>query len=182
VASLLTAIRALGLFDDEDIIICELSVDVEYGTGIKREVVGYTYRRNFAVKLRDVTKFDLVLNVILTHGSNRISSIDFRSTNIGVYHEQALKHAINTAVTEAYIITTELDLGVGPVISIVETTNNAEVAYRGIAPYTGLLTPLGQLEVKATVLITFELTRPVVVPPPPTQGPFPAFGRAAPAV
>jgi uncharacterized protein YggE len=79
-------------------------------------------RRGFAVRLRDVAKFDTLLEGILRAGANRVEDVEFRTTALRKHRDLARQQAIRAAREKALALAGELDAKVGRPFSIRETS------------------------------------------------------------
>ncbi len=138
--------------------------------------VAYIVRKNIEIRLTDVAGFQNILTGLLTNGVNYVNNIDFRTTQLRKYRDQARAMAIRAAKEKAVALTSELDVKLGKVTSISANDsggyyasylgagrgfngfNNAmqNVAAGGGASDTGDDTfAAGQISVSATVNVSF---------------------------
>lgn len=131
---------------------------------------GYTVRRWVAVTLRDIKRFEEVLTAMLDAGANRVDGIDFRTSALRKYRDQARSMAIKAAKEKASAMASELGLKVGRASEIsegggggyyfafhgggamsqnVSQAGPAAEGTEGFAP--------GQITVSASVSVTFDL-------------------------
>ena len=78
--------------------------------------------RGFAVRLRDVAKFDALLEGILKSGADRIQDVEFRTTALRKHRDLARQQAVRAAREKAVALAGELGAKVGKPISIHETS------------------------------------------------------------
>lgn len=78
--------------------------------------------RGFAVRLRDVTKFDALLEGILKAGADRVEDVEFRTTALRKHRDLARQQAIRAAREKAVALAGELGAKVGKPFSIQETS------------------------------------------------------------
>jgi uncharacterized protein YggE len=138
--------------------------------------VAYIVRKNLEIRLTDVAGFQNILTGLLTNGVNYVNGIDFRTTQLRKYRDQARAMAIHAAKEKAAALTSELGAKLGKVTSIsaydnggyynnnwgmnrgFNGYNNAvqNVAAGGGASDTGEDTfAVGQISVSATVNVSF---------------------------
>lgn len=138
----------------------------------KTNFSGFVIRKNIVFTIKDISKFENLLSSSLTAGANYVMGIQFRSTEIRKYRDQARKLAIKAAHEKALILAGELGQKVGVPYSITEQTNNRLPGmsyynspqlqnviqnYDGAGqPEVEALAP-GQISIRATVLVSFEL-------------------------
>ncbi len=78
--------------------------------------------RGFAVRLRDVAKFDALLEGILKAGANRVEDVEFRTTALRKHRDLTRQQAIRAAREKAVALAGELGVKVGKPCSIRETS------------------------------------------------------------
>ncbi|MFM8986470.1 MAG: SIMPL domain-containing protein [Planctomycetia bacterium] len=78
--------------------------------------------RGFAVRLRDVAKFDALLEGILEAGADRVEDVAFRTTALRKHRDLARQQAIRAAREKAVALAGELGAKVGKPFSIEETS------------------------------------------------------------
>lgn len=79
--------------------------------------------RGFAVRLRDVAKFDGLLQGILEAGADRVEDVEFRTTALRTHRDLARQQAIRAARDKAVALAGELGGKVGKPFSIRETSS-----------------------------------------------------------
>lgn len=167
-ASLLKAIRGLGV-EEKQIQTDTLNVEITYANR-RSEVVGYTARRVYSVKLKDVKLFEKLTDVALKNGANQLLGFQFRTTELRKHRDAARKMAVNAAREKAVALAAELNCTIGKPRTITEgygggywggiTGGNAFQNSIQMAPAGesgGDVLPLGQISVQATVSVTFDL-------------------------
>jgi uncharacterized protein YggE len=142
----------------------------------KREFVGFFVQKHIVFVLKDVSKFEDLLSRSLSAGANYVMGVDFRTTELRKYRDQARKLAINAAKEKAVDLAGELGQKIGDPITITENSNNWYSWYGGWRnPRGNQMTQnviqnsgdssgegsgtiaLGQISVKASVTVSFEL-------------------------
>jgi len=183
-ASLVKAIHALGIeprFVQTD----QLQVEIQYHGRAWEGIQGYITRRTYSVKLKDIKLFEKLIDTALKNGANQLNGIDFRTTELRKYRDQARKMAIKAAREKAVALAEELDTGVGKPRTITEGYNgffggsrfnamgNAQNSIQEIGPAPGgdepETLPLGQIAVHAQINVTFDLTDPSLKPAQPEK-------------
>src|ERR1035437_2954464 len=149
--------------------------DYDYN-GSHVKPVAYIVRKNIEIRLTDIASFQKILTGLLTNGVNYVNGIDFRTTQLRKYRDQARVMAIHAAKEKAAALTSELGAKLGKITSIsaydnggyynnnwgmnrgFNGNNNAvqNVAAGGGASDTGEDTfAVGQISVSATVNVSF---------------------------
>jgi len=137
----------------------------------------YTVAKGLKVKLTDMSGFDTVLAGLLTNGVNHVEGIDFQTTQLRKYKDQARAMAIRAAREKAEAMAGELGVKVGRPYTINVTESGGSYnwywggSYRGYGggrmaiqnsvanaggpgDSGGSLAP-GQISVSATVEVSF---------------------------
>lgn len=86
-------------------------------------LLGYVVRRTVVLTLRDIPKFDDLLAAVLESGANYVQGIDFRTTELRKYRDQARALAIRAARDKATALANELGQTVGKPQSIREDSS-----------------------------------------------------------
>ena len=150
-----------------------LTVELQYiDNSPWKGIQGYLVQRQYAVKLTDVKKFESLVDAALKNGANQIVGFDFQCTELRKYRDQARKMAIRAAKEKAVDLAKELDCTVGAPRMI------GESSFGYMSPYSNSIQanaqnssfsqpadgddnagslPLGQIGVRATVSVTFDL-------------------------
>lgn len=84
---------------------------------------GYSVRRNATVLLRKVEKFDEVLSALIASGSNAVDDIEFRTSKLDEYRQQARLKAILHAKEKATTLVGAVGSKLGRAYSINEENN-----------------------------------------------------------
>jgi uncharacterized protein YggE len=92
----------------------------EYEYDRRRNFLGYAVRKTLVVTLRDIDKFESLLSGVLEAGANFVHGIDFRTTELRKYRDQARSEALKAAREKAAAMASELGLEVGEPRSIQE--------------------------------------------------------------
>lgn len=155
-----------------------ISIEPRYRDSYEqRDFVGFFVRKTVVITLRDVAKFEDLLSDVLDAGANYVQGIQFRTTELRKYRDQARSLAIQAAREKAVALAQELGQTVGQPAAITEEQNNWWSGYgawwggsyagamtqnviqnAGNAPVLteGALAP-GQISVTARVAVSFEL-------------------------
>jgi uncharacterized protein YggE len=141
-----------------------ISIEPRYKDGeIHEGFIGYRVRKTIVLTVQNPSKFDDFLNGVLEVGANYVDGVQFRTTKLRDYRDQARALALKAAKEKAKKMAKELGQRVGKPYAIVEeqyekgmapnviqgTGNGPEGAEKSIA--------LGQISVNARVRVSFEL-------------------------
>jgi uncharacterized protein YggE len=158
----------------EDVQTSQISVQPKYNTDdlpyeernrTKRVLIGYEVSKTVAVRLRDISRFDVMLADILTAGITRLSNLEFRDSEIRKHRDEARRMAIRAAKEKATLLASEIGQAIGPAYSITETSRdyapraamqNVSSDAAGAAESESALAP-GTLSVTAQVTVRFRL-------------------------
>jgi uncharacterized protein YggE len=177
---LLSAIRGVGV-EDKYVQADVMQVQIDYADGgAKNGIDGYYCRRAYAVTLKDVKLFENVIDTALGNGANYLMGFEFRTTELRKHRDQARKMAIKAAREKADALCGELDMTVGTPHTISEgaigywgyqggwwgwsgrgsymSQNVIQQAPSAGGGEGGETLPLGQIAVRATVSVTFDMT------------------------
>jgi hypothetical protein len=142
----------------------------------KERLIGYFVRKTIVITLKDIAKFDQLLTQALEAQVNYVQGIEFRTSQLRQYKDQARALAINAAREKATALAGELGQTIGQPQAIQEQHSNWWSSYGSwwnswgnvmaqnvvqevnAAPSTvaEALAP-GQITVNAQVSVTFEL-------------------------
>jgi uncharacterized protein len=90
---------------------------------VRLQPIGYSVRRNATVLLRKIDKFDEVLSTLITSGSNTVDDIDFRTSKLEEYRQQARLKAIQQAKEKATTLVGAVGSKLGRAYTINEENN-----------------------------------------------------------
>lgn len=141
-----------------------------------REFIGFFVRKTVAVTLKDTSKFEELLSSVLGSGANYIHGIEFRTTELRKYRDQARSMAIKAAQEKATALAKELGKTIGRPHTIQEGRVGWGSGYNSWwgSRYGGQMSQnavqnvssssegessvaLGQISVNANVTVSFEL-------------------------
>jgi uncharacterized protein YggE len=129
--------------------------------------LGYTVTKKVVILLRDVTKAEQMLSEIFKSGISHIDSVDFRSTQIRKYKDQARALAMKAAQEKASAMAKEIGQTIGKAHSIEEQSENRMFAANASSNIRGSVgesyseaestIALGRISITARVIVSFEL-------------------------
>jgi uncharacterized protein YggE len=138
---------------------------------------GYTVRKTIVITLRDTEKFDDVISDALNSGANHVHGVQFRTTELRKYKDEARSLAINAAREKAEDLAKGLKQKIGKPHAIQEEqsgwwhwynswwgarygygmTQNVVQNVGGSSIQSDGTIALGQINVNARVRVVFEL-------------------------
>lgn len=131
-----------------------------------RKLTGYTVSSTVLVKLRDITKYGLILNKLGRAGITNVKGPQFSFSNADELTDQALEKAVTRAIEIATIVADQAGVKLGRIIKIIPNVNtprsytprmlgeSGNYAAKAPAP----VIEAGTEKVTATVTIVYELT------------------------
>jgi uncharacterized protein len=165
------AVKAAGIAD-ADIATNTLSISPHYRriSGGESERDGYTASRSYAITLHDLKQIEKVFTAMVQSGVEALPSVSLEVTDTRPYRDQARTLALKAAREKAIAMAKELDCTVGKAHNIVEghidsgtarysnfASNSMAIATDRPTPDTPESTPIGKIQIQATVTVTFEL-------------------------
>lgn len=157
-----------------------LGVEPRYPNGCYDlcEPIGFSVFKTVVITLGDLTKFEDLLTGVLNAGVNHVQGIEFRTTDLRKYRDEARTLAIHAAQEKAGALAGELDQKAGKPQTIQEQqsswwsgygawwgsrfgssmTQNTVQEYQGAPLSVDSSVAPGQISVRASVAVSFELT------------------------
>jgi uncharacterized protein YggE len=140
-------------------------------------LMGYSVQKTIVVRLSDLSKFEDVLSGALEAGTNYVHNVEFRTTELRKYRDQARALAIQAAQEKAMALAEQLDQGLGEPVTITEEQSlwrswygygwgsrwgdsmaqNVVVETGSSTLEEGATVAPGQITVNARVTVTFAL-------------------------
>jgi len=162
---ILAALKALRI-DDKDIQNDYLSLQpmIDYRKGLR--ITNFTAEQSLSVKVRDLSKLDDVMDAVMSAGANNIGGIDYQSSELRKYKDEARDAAAKAAREKADALAKALGNQIGKTYSIEEVQQSeGSYQYGGVAANTMMedtrsrapSTAPGELTVKASVTVAFDL-------------------------
>ena len=162
---ILAALKGLGI-DDKDIQTEYLYLQpmIDYRKGLR--ITNFTAEQSLSVKVRDLSKLDDVMDAVMSAGANHIGGIEYQSSELRKYKDEARDAAAKAAREKADALAKALGNQIGKTYSIEEVQQSeGYYAYGGLAANTAMeedksrapSTAPGELTVKASVIVTFDL-------------------------
>lgn len=162
VNDVLKFLKSMGIADkDVKTEYITLSKNYEYET----KTYSYAANQSISVKLRDLSKYETLMNGLLESGINRIDGITFSSSNKEALESEARKKAVENAKMKATEYAAALNQTIGKAVKISEFSQS-----NGPQPYykTAMMSrdsmesgsqsiALGEMEIRTTVNVSFFL-------------------------
>src|SRR5215468_11975214 len=102
VKKIIAAFRTLGV-DESDIQTDYIRVEIAYADqGRSTTIDHYTAMKGVQVTLKDVARFDQLLQTGLRSGANKIDSVNFSTSELRKYRDQARAMAVKAAIEKAH--------------------------------------------------------------------------------
>lgn len=141
----------------------------------------YIVRRAMMITLHDLTQFEELLTDLVNAGANEVRGIEFRTTELRTYRDQARALAIQAAYEKAVDLTGALGQEIGVPHNIHEDVNNWWSGYSswwyrrssgsmtqnviqeipvGDLGLDGNAVAPGMISIKANITVTFEMVTP----------------------
>lgn len=139
IATVLNKLKGLGL-SQRELQTDAIHVQPEYRTegGNPPILTGYMVQRHLVVTLKEVGKFEALLEAAIQAGANEVLNIQFCSTELRKHRDQARQMAIRAAREKGELFTQELGLTLGTATSISEQSHdNAFSSYSYYGMYGG---------------------------------------------
>jgi uncharacterized protein YggE len=152
-------------------------------TYAQSDFIGYFVRKNVVITLTDLTKFEGLLSALLESGANYVMGVNFRTSDLRKYRDQARELAITAAKEKAEALAGALGQKIGKPLTISEepvgywsyysswwggygsgggmsqnVMQNAAPSGGNGAPDASTTIAPGQIAVTARVNVIFELT------------------------
>ena len=163
---ILSNLRANGI-DEKDIQTTYLSLQPQYNYRNAMKISYFTAEQTLSVTVRELSKLDALLESLLKTGVNQINSIEYETSDLRKYRDQAREQAMQAAREKATALVRALGQDIGKVYSIEEvpqlasqySSNYASNSLSEIprAGLSGPTTAAGQEKISASVIVTFDL-------------------------
>ena len=89
---------------------------------VTRELLGFVVRKSVLIRLKDIAKFEDLLSGALEAGVTHVHGIEFRTTDLRKYRDQARVLAVKAAQEKAELLAKQSGRRVGKVLSIGEAS------------------------------------------------------------
>jgi uncharacterized protein len=171
----LTFIKSLGV-DAKDIQSTAASSEAvyeyrqEHNRQVRGPVVGYDVTREYGVKLRDLSKLGPIYDKLLPDSRVTLQGQSLSTSEVRKHRDQARLDAAKAAREKAELLASACDARVGSAREIAESTPYVGYSARGLMNVQSQsmadaggssagedVSPVGQIEVQATVTVVYDL-------------------------
>ncbi|HEV2960412.1 MAG TPA: SIMPL domain-containing protein [Candidatus Angelobacter sp.] len=159
---ILESLHANGV-DEKDIQTTYLSLRPQSSYNKKVRTSYFVAQQTMSVTVRDLSKLDTLLQELIAAGGNRIDSVEYETSDLRKYRDQARELAVKAAREKAQAMAHALGQEIGKAQSIEEATEsrgygvaNNYIEEGGFARKSAS-TSAGQTRVSASVTVSFEL-------------------------
>lgn len=164
---ILAALKTSGV-EDKDIQTAYLDLQPTSYYRKNVRMTNFTASQALSVTVRELSKLDNVMDAVMSAGANRIDGIQYESSELRKFRDQARAQATKAAKEKAVALAEALGNQVGKTYSIEEVQQwNTSFGYAGLAANAsmesevtkakGPSTAPGQLTVTASVVVSFDL-------------------------
>lgn len=163
---LLDELHANGV-EEKDIqtIFLSLQPQFNYRRGMKMSY--FVAEQTLSVTIRDLTKLDSIFESLIKAGANQIDSIEYETSDLRKYRDQARDLAVKAAREKAQALAMALDQTIGKAVSIEEVpqsadqysafVSNATIENAKTRQSSGPTTSAGEKTISASVIVAFDL-------------------------
>ena len=129
----------------------------------KIKPIGYTARRSLSITIKDLKSFEDIYRGLIGKGVNDVGGIQFRTTELRKYRDEARLKAVKAAREKAEAMATELGATLSSVQTITEngTTGHSRMFQNSISPFgessSNSSIATGVIEINASVHVVFRL-------------------------
>jgi uncharacterized protein len=162
---ILVSLKAQGI-DDKDIQTAYLDLQPTSYYQKQVRINNFTATQTLSVTIRDLSKLDAVMDSVMSAGANRIDGIEYQSSELRKYRDQAREEATKAAKEKALALAQAVGNQVGKTYSIEEVPqSDGYPTMGGLVPNVAIAdkrasapsTAPGQLTVTASVIVSFDL-------------------------
>ena len=164
---LLASLHANGI-EDRDVQTTYLSLRPQFDYRKGMRISYFAAEQTISITVRDITKLDALVESLIKAGGNRIDSIQYETSDLRKYRDQARDLAVKAAREKAQALAAALGQGIGKAQSIEEVPESAYQGSAMLANYAlelggikdkraGPSTAAGQNSISASVIVSFEL-------------------------
>ena len=106
-----------------------ISIEPQHDQQGRMTIVGYTVRKSMVITLRDIPKFDAFLSAAVDSGANVVLGVQFLTSDLHKYRDQARVLAIKAAREKADALAGALGQKAGKALTIIEQQNYWSSSY-----------------------------------------------------
>jgi uncharacterized protein YggE len=123
-AKVLKFLKEIGIKDkDVQTDFIQIQPDYDYNNRPRIIPSAYIVQKSIQIRLTNTTNFQAVLTGVLNNGVNRVNDVNFRTTELRKYRDQARAMAIRAAKEKAEALVSELGVQLGKPCNISATDN-----------------------------------------------------------
>jgi uncharacterized protein len=173
VKKMIAAFRSLGV-EESDLQTDFIRVEIAYADeGRSTAIAHYSAMKGVQVTLKDVSRFDQLLQTGLKSGANKIESVNFSTSELRKYRDQARAMAVKAAIEKAHDVARAGEFHIAEKPLSVNASNSsvywpvygrynyymAQNAVQNVASGadSGGSVALGKISVSASVTMVFEI-------------------------
>jgi uncharacterized protein YggE len=160
---ILDSLRANGV-DEKDIQTTYLSLQPRAVYVKKVRVTYFSAEQSLTVTVRDLNKLELLLESLVKAGGNQISSVQYQTSDLRKYRDQARDLAVKAAREKAKALAQALGQDIGKAHAIEEMADlgdqiiaNSSVAFEAERSKSSPSLAPGQKTISASVVVSFDL-------------------------
>jgi uncharacterized protein len=101
----------------------------DYSASGRQRLTGYNVQKTIVVTLSDLSRFEELLSGVLESGANYVHNVEFKTTELRKYRDQARALAVTAAQEKAAALADTLDQQVGEPVTITEEQNSWQSWY-----------------------------------------------------
>src|SRR5215467_13708279 len=116
---ILATIGGAGI-DDKDVQTISFSLHPQFDYRRGQRLTGFAAQQTLSVTVRDLAKLDSLLEALIQSGGNRINSIEYETSDLRKYRDQARDLAVKAAREKAQALAKALGQEIGKAYSIEE--------------------------------------------------------------
>jgi uncharacterized protein len=163
---ILAELNGLGI-EEKDVQTAYLSLQpmIDYRKGLR--ITNFTAEQSLSVTVRDLSKIDTVMDSVISAGANQIEGIEYGSSGLRRYKDEARDEAAHAAREKADALARALGGQIGKTYSVEEIQQTDEYygPIAGVPPNVFLAdkrsrapsTAPGELTVRASIVVSFDL-------------------------
>jgi uncharacterized protein YggE len=163
---ILAGLHANGV-GEKDIQTTFLSLQPQFNYRKGMKISYFVAEQTMSVTVRDLSKLDTLLESLIKAGGNRIDSIQYETSDLRKYRDDARDRAVKAAREKARALAMALGQEIGKAQSVEEVpeaacqyygyTSNASFELSKTPARSGPATAAGQRSISASVVVSFEL-------------------------
>jgi uncharacterized protein len=163
---ILDDLRSSGI-EEKDIQTTFLSLQPQFNYRKGMKMSYFVASQTLSITLRDISRLDVIVGSLIKAGGNRIDSIEYGTSDLRKYRDQARDLAVKAAREKAHALAHALGQEIGKAYSIDEVAEPANSYSAGLmsnssieltrARQTGPTTAAGEKKISASVVVSFDL-------------------------